>query len=189
MAPSASAQQDVLLDVPGLRPGAEAEYPIPIGDWDGDGVEDLAIGAPRDDTRASMGGAFRIHSGKDGSVLAKRVMPQAGAQFGFPLARLPDVDGDGIDDLAVAAPNCDYVGPGRLDLPLPGTTNHLLLRIDPEYGAVFPMGPLGDVDGRRDLRPHVARQGIPEVAHVYSCADGTRSRSSPETATSTSGRR
>src|SRR6185295_12998937 len=62
--------QDVLLDVSSPFPGDDFGFGIAIGDWDGDGIGDLAIGALLDSTAGAFAGAMYIQSGKDGSVLA-----------------------------------------------------------------------------------------------------------------------
>jgi len=69
------------------------------GDHDGDGHTDLFVGAPSEDS-----GRVYLLSGKDGSVL-RTYSPREGAgSFGWYVARLDDLDGDGRPDLAVGAP-------------------------------------------------------------------------------------
>ncbi|HUE30436.1 MAG TPA: FG-GAP-like repeat-containing protein, partial [Verrucomicrobiae bacterium] len=69
------------------------------GDQDGDGHPDLFVGAPG-------GGSGRVYllSGKDGSVLRTYSPPEAAGSFGWYVARLDDLDGDGRPDLGVGAP-------------------------------------------------------------------------------------
>jgi FG-GAP repeat len=80
-----------------------------MSDVNGDDVPDLAIGAPGqaadEDHSATQGQVFLI-SGAHGKVLRtlEPPLPQADAQFGYALARLGDVNGDGVPDLAVGAP-------------------------------------------------------------------------------------
>ena len=69
------------------------------GDQDGDGYVDLFVGAPSGDS-----GRVYLLSGKDGSVL-RTYSPREGAgSFGWYVARLDDLDGDGRPDLVVGAP-------------------------------------------------------------------------------------
>jgi hypothetical protein len=69
------------------------------GDQDGDGQTDLFVGSP-----AMESGRVYLLSGKDGSVLRTYAPPAEGGSFGWYVARLGDLDGDGHADLAVGAP-------------------------------------------------------------------------------------
>ncbi len=69
------------------------------GDQDGDGHTDLFVGAPAQDS-----GRVYLLSGKDGTVLRTYVPREAAGSFGWYVARLDDLDGDGRPDLAVGAP-------------------------------------------------------------------------------------
>jgi len=75
------------------------------GDVDGDGRDDVIVGAPFSDAGGVDSGLARVHSGLDGSVLYTLVGDVAGDTFGFSVAGGRDVDGDGIPDFAVGAPN------------------------------------------------------------------------------------
>ncbi len=84
-----------------------------IGDLDGDGVVDLAVGAPSDDTDFSDSGAvyilfmnangtvrehIKIANGSGGLPAAAFGMND---RFGKAIARVGDVDGDGVTEIAV----------------------------------------------------------------------------------------
>ncbi|HEY2414659.1 MAG TPA: FG-GAP-like repeat-containing protein [Pirellulaceae bacterium] len=85
-----------------------------LGDLDGDGVTDLAVGAVGDDTGGeNCGAVYVLFMKADGTVknsvkLASDTngVPQLGGflyLFGTSVASLGDLDGDGVPDLAVGA--------------------------------------------------------------------------------------
>ena len=73
-----------------------------VGDLDGDRVLDLAVGAPSA-VETATGQAF-LFSGATGGLL-RRLAPASGdPAFGQSLASAPDLSGDGVPDIVVAAP-------------------------------------------------------------------------------------
>jgi hypothetical protein len=85
-----------------------------IGDLNGDGFLDLAVGVPFDDDGGDNRGAVWIlFMNADGSVQSSQKLSNQqggftddignGDQFGTAVARLGDLDGDGITELAVSA--------------------------------------------------------------------------------------
>ena len=71
-----------------------------VGDIDGDGYADLGLGVPRANTGASLGGLFRVYSGKTFAVLVEKSGSTVNAALGSALAPLGgDWDGDGRADL------------------------------------------------------------------------------------------
>ena len=87
-----------------------------IGDYDGDGVDDLAAGGFK--TSSSQGAIFIMFMNTDGS-LDKTIEINSGTtngpdlsnndQFGWSVANIGDLNGDGVIDLAVGARGDDTV--------------------------------------------------------------------------------
>jgi hypothetical protein len=74
-----------------------------VGDWNEDGVDDLAIGWSYADGESPDQGRVQVVSGRDGTSLREWLGMEPYDRFGFSLARIPDVDGDGRNDLAAGA--------------------------------------------------------------------------------------
>ena len=95
-----------------------------LGDLDGDGIQDIAVGAFRDDDGGPVRGAvWVLFLNADGTVKShQKISDTAGGftgtlddfdRFGGSVALLGDLDGDGIQDIAVGASGDDDGGPGR----------------------------------------------------------------------------
>lgn len=95
-----------------------------IGDLDGDGVPDLAVGAYRDDDGGfDKGAVYILFMKPDGTVKTHQKISslfggftgpvQQGDVFGIRVAGLGDLDGDGIEDVIVTASLTDDGGQDR----------------------------------------------------------------------------
>lgn len=100
----------------------------PVGDLNGDGVPDLAVGAPRDDDGGTtglsgLGAVWVLFLNANGTVAShqKISMTEGGFtgplvaldDFGSAVAQIGDLDGDGVTDLAVGAAGDDSGGMDR----------------------------------------------------------------------------
>jgi len=93
-----------------------------IGDIDGDGVGDLAVGVPYDDSGGSgvytyPGSVWILFMNTDGTVKGQRKISKSngvlesklnsGDMFGWDVTGMGDFDRDGVPDIAVGAPGDD----------------------------------------------------------------------------------
>jgi hypothetical protein len=95
-----------------------------LGDLDGDGVDDLAVGAPGDDDGGpTCGAVWVLFLNANGTVKSHlKISDTEGGfdgilddddRFGKSVAWLDDLDGDGVGDLAVGTPRDDDGGTHR----------------------------------------------------------------------------
>ncbi len=169
-----------------------------VPDVDGDGRGDVVIGAPQESTPGTqpLSGRVYVFSGASGALLRTLSIDPASRRHmlvGRVVAGLPDVNGDGRGDLAMAALNYDASngGPGPGDcgfvFVFSGATGVPLYALsspipeaDGEFG--YAIAACGDLngDGRPDIIVGAAKED-PTVtgfdagrAHVFSGATGAR---------------
>ncbi|MEE2827613.1 MAG: hypothetical protein VX498_00375 [Myxococcota bacterium] len=100
--------------IEGLHGGDQLGSSVTVlGDLDGDGCDEIAVGSPSEDLAGNNGGGLRILFGwggptcrPEGAVITMANTPaQSGDNFGSSLAGNADADGDGLPDLLVGAWN------------------------------------------------------------------------------------
>jgi len=93
---------------------------VAAGDLDGDGVGDLAVGAPLHRRGAAdKVGRVELRSGRSSAVLGELFGDEADCWFGWHIRRAPDPDGRGRPALLIGSLRCPVdgkVGVGLLDL-------------------------------------------------------------------------
>ncbi|NNC93132.1 MAG: DUF2341 domain-containing protein, partial [Acidimicrobiia bacterium] len=152
-----------------------------IGDLDGDGINDMVVGARQDDDggtppNANGGAVYVLRLNADGSVKAEQKISNTtgglsavlddGDQFGNAVAGIGDLDGDGINDIAVGAqydddggvpPNADRGavhilflnanGTVKSEQKISDTEGNLTTTLDDEDWFGNAVAGIGDVDG------------------------------------------
>ncbi len=152
-----------------------------IGDVDGDGYADVAVGAQSDVTGGSGAGRLFVFSGADASQLWT-LEGQPGDALGSAVGTLGDVNHDGVPDLVVGASGAGTFGGGEAYV-LSGDDGALLYTLRPgneetadQFGQFFASG-AGDINGDGvgdvyvgDLNADAGRG----AAYIFSGRDGRR---------------
>ncbi|MBL8802665.1 MAG: VCBS repeat-containing protein [Planctomycetes bacterium] len=135
---------------------ASVEYGASVAaldDVSGDGVEDYAIAAPA--SSSGLPSFVEFRSGANGALLASFVAPNLPESLGLALARVADIDLDGVDDVLISARTRTPGSPNRVYL-ISGASGAVLRTHMPSIGNIYDYGSalaaLGDVngDGRAD---------------------------------------
>jgi hypothetical protein len=153
------------------EPGSLSGYSVSAGDVNGDGMDDLVIGAPGGDDGegGSVDGAVYVVYGKKGGFASKLDLAKLDGRNGYKITAVDaddefgktvssaDINGDGIADLVIGAPYArdDYAGESYVIL---SKAENNTLRMD-------------DVDG--DVVTLHSTKGALRKNHVKLTADGT----------------
>lgn len=156
-----------------------------LQDWDNNGVVDIAVGAPRDDDglgnglRSERGAVYILYLTSQGTVRTHTKLSATSGgitgeidqndNFGRSLATLPDMDADGVVELAVGARHDDDGGEDR------GAVYILFMRVAGSVKSYQKISSTrGGFTGQLDdkdvfghslaVLPDLSNDGVPELA-------------------------
>uniref|UniRef100_A0A3Q1BK90 Integrin alpha-2 domain-containing protein n=1 Tax=Amphiprion ocellaris TaxID=80972 RepID=A0A3Q1BK90_AMPOC len=116
--PKAQRNLSVELVISGPGLASSFGYDVAVVDLNGDGWEDLAVGAPQYFVKDGVvGGAVFLYVNNEGKnwekIVPVKLVGQKDSMFGLAVENIGDIDQDGYEDIAVGAP---YDGSGRVFL-------------------------------------------------------------------------
>ena len=122
-----------------------------LEDVDADGIADWLVGIPFASQGAARVGRAEVRSGADGSLLRTHWGLEAFGLLGDAVAALGDLDGDGVGDYLIAAPQVDVNGMDAGQVEVRSGATGFLIRNHDGAGPGERLGSalcgLGDLDG------------------------------------------
>lgn len=101
---SASAAPQLVRTLTGAQPQDQFGTVVAgVGDCDGDGYPDWAVGVPESDAGGLNAGRVHVYSGREGNVLMT-LTGAAGDKLGWAVDGVGDWDEDGYDDVLIGSP-------------------------------------------------------------------------------------
>ena len=166
--PNADAIQDVLFYGEGI--GDNFGYSVTgLGDFNQDGYDDVAVGAPWHDTNQPDAGAVYVFYGGPYAdnlydLIIAYIAPWPGVLRGYSISSAGDFNGDGIPDLLVGSPDAGPGGQGHggAEVYLGGSPPNTTV-----YRVLIVPGPNGETNGGTGISVHEAgdinQDGIGDV--------------------------
>ncbi|MEM8711688.1 MAG: FG-GAP-like repeat-containing protein [Planctomycetota bacterium] len=159
---SATGAELIRRSVPAASFGEiQPNFVEPVGDWNGDGAEDIAVG---DTSTSNFPNGVVFIMSLQPTLLIDVIQPTSpsSGNFGSALDASADLDGDGVRDLVVAEPFSDgFAGAdsGAFSV-FSGATRSLILRVEgdqPGARLASDVQVVGDVngDGRLDIAANI----------------------------------
>lgn len=162
----------LIREIPAETPSSAHGAALAADDFNGDGIDDLVVGAPLFDpptVAACFPGKTYVYSGADGSVLFTSLGIVQGAGHGTSVAAVGDVNGDLVPDFAVGSPYPFGLGRVTLYSGAGGAPLYTILGDNASPHTGLEVVALGDVDA--DGRGDFAVASLSSVI-VYSGAVG-----------------
>ncbi|XP_035985039.1 integrin alpha-6b isoform X1 [Fundulus heteroclitus] len=151
-------------------------YDLTVLDLNGDGWEDIVVGAPQYFEKDSeIGGAIYIYINKAGrwnKVKPARIDGAADSMFGLAVENLGDINQDGYHDFAVGAPHEDS-GAGKVYIYHGSATGQIsdkasqVLSGKPLGVSLFGYSLAGNMDLDRNSYPDMAVGSLSDAVFVY----------------------
>lgn len=167
-----SSGSGTLLTLTGVLAGDNLGHSAAsLGDVDGDGLSDVVASAPV--LGGSRPGSVTLYSGANGQPIWTRTGEANGDFFGWVVACAGDVNGDGVQDLAVGAPGHDQpqvnAGKAYVLSGIDGTVIHSWLGIEGGDSLGSSVGSAGDrdLDGHSEVLLCAVRGGPGDAGQAY----------------------